>query len=91
MDIRELRKILKSSGSVLVLENNEPDFIILDYDFYKRSLEETKVDKVPDTAGLISVGQAASAKEAEIMERLNKEILTLKQQIETEEREIENI
>lgn len=88
MDIRELRKILKNSGSVLVLENNEPDFIILDYDFYKKSLEDVRADKMIDVGGPISVGQAASAKEAEMLERLNKEILSLKQQIEVEEKEI---
>jgi hypothetical protein len=86
MDIKELKNLLKNSTSVLILENGEPEFVVVDYAAYKNLLMGTKVADNP--ARMIPVGEAMAAKEAAMLERLNSEILALKQQIEAEEKEV---
>jgi len=117
MDINELKKLIKSSTSVLVLDNGDPSFVIVDYKVYKELVnergaeKEIKINSVKDPAVSeipnpeVSVDQLPSVrvspvrngsanghdfheKEAEILERLNKEILALKSQIEMEEKEL---
>ena len=115
MDINELKKLIKNSTSVLVLDNGEPSFVVLDYKTYKdiaaeRGEEkEIKINPVRSLARAQGtspedLGEATSngitqpverssfngynihEKESEILERLNKEILALKNQIEMEEK-----
>src|SRR3990167_1498183 len=40
MDTQELKKLLKGSTAVLILENGEPSFVILGYDAYKGLVSE---------------------------------------------------
>lgn len=109
MDIKELKKLLTNSTSVLILDNGEPTFVIMDYQVYSKTLgdkdaeREVKINHssvgngtepiVPfPGAGTVngqvpeSNNRPLDAREAEILERLNKEILALKHQIETEEK-----
>jgi hypothetical protein len=88
MDINELKKLIKKNTSVLVMDNGEPSFVLLGYDMYKSLISEKGGEKE------VKITQSASGpgmtpyqeKEAEILERLNREILALKNQIEQEER-----
>ena len=79
MDIQELKKLLKHSVSVLILENGEPTFVVVDYEVYK-NLAAPSEQEAPRPE------QPAGPRESEILERLNKEILALKSQIELEEK-----
>ena len=112
MDTQELKKLLKGSTAVLILDNGEPSFVILGYDSYKNLLSgsdqesevkithtninaEEKHLKIPESQpknGSIGIPTAASfnfqhkigEKEAELLEKINKEILGLKSEIEKE-------
>ncbi len=95
MDISELKQLLKNSTSVLIMENGNPDLVVMEYRAYKQlaqgSTQETSQHiptkpvasspRVPLHSDL-----AVQSREAEILERLNREIMTLKEQIEAEER-----
>ena len=128
MNTDELKKLLKNSTTVLILENGEPSLVILGYDTYKdlisgHSGAEFEVplrrdskgapaqEKVSDgkladgfrqgrdNAGIPNhtpkagaVGQAEAfqnriiEKESELLEKINKQILALKDEIENEEK-----
>ncbi|MEX2090647.1 MAG: hypothetical protein WD989_00740 [Candidatus Paceibacterota bacterium] len=96
MDVNELKKLVKNSTALLVLDNGEPSFVILNYDTYKGLLlqEPTKEVKISH----LGKGQEASVAngikkeetkgdvESEVLERINKDILALKEEIEKEEK-----
>ena len=92
MDINDLKKLIKNSGSVLVLDNGEPSFVVMGYKTYKditsegRGEKEVKINHNGSAAGLYGNHE----QETEILERLNKEILALKAQIEMEEKGLGN-
>ncbi len=96
MDISELKQLLKHSPSVLVTENGEPTLVVMDYKAYL-SREERRSDgkdaqvepKEPSEPAAEKRQQSSlSAQELEMIDRLNKEIMSLKEQIETEEQGI---
>ena len=129
MNTDELKKLLKNSTTVLILENGEPSLVILGYDTYKdlisgHSGAEFEVplrrdskgapaqEKVSDgnkwadgsrqgrdNAGIPNHTPKAGAtgqteafqnriieKESELLEKINKQILALKDEIENEEK-----
>ena len=95
MDVRELKKLLKNSTSVLILDDGEPAFVVLDYAVYKNTMLDKDREKEirinhPGPGGNGSPDHpaplATESRESEILERLNKEISALKHQIELEER-----
>jgi PHD/YefM family antitoxin component YafN of YafNO toxin-antitoxin module len=103
MNIEELKKLVKGSTAVLVLDNGEPSFVILNYNMYKdlvlqESAKEIKINHLSkDNPALVANGisgdQAKSVlpqggldTESEILERINKDILALKEEIEKEEK-----
>lgn len=94
MDIRELKNLLKNSTSVLMLDEGEPAFVILDYQVFRNltqgNEEEVRIS-TPEPGTHHGNGQAGmpplSAQEMEALERLNKEIQALKEQIAAEEKE----
>lgn len=128
MNIDELKKLLKNSTTVLILENGEPSLVILGYDTYKDLISdysgaefetplrrdpkgEPAQEKVSDgkradgsrqgrdnagvpnhTSKVGATGQAESfqnriiEKESELLEKINKQILALKDEIENEEK-----
>lgn len=94
MDIRELKQLLKNSVSLLILENGEPAFVVVDYKVYRdlmaRDQQEAAValSASQPAARPTSGEQPVDPKEVEVLERLNKEILALKSQIELEERNL---
>lgn len=150
MDTQELKKLLKGSTAVLILDNGEPSFVVLGYDSYKNLISsqdqevEVKIHPVrslardevasptefldwpkhsqettlrKDLGGATSYGighpgngkinipqkfESASPdsnngtdkfqrrigeKEAELLEKINKEILALKSEIDKEEKD----
>ena len=90
LDIRELKKLIKDSNAVLVLDEGQPSFVVLNYKAYRDLTEERGEKEIPinhPTANASSLnGYSYHERETDILERLNKEILALKNQIETEEK-----
>ncbi|MBI4158390.1 MAG: hypothetical protein HY505_02115 [Candidatus Yanofskybacteria bacterium] len=106
MNTNELKKLLKGSTAVLILEDGEPSFVILGYDAYKDLLsdqeKEIKINhpveaksRPADNERQISNGaenkfqHRIGEKEAEMLEKINKQILALKNDIEKEEKSAE--
>ncbi|MDP3697404.1 MAG: hypothetical protein Q8R55_05300 [Candidatus Taylorbacteria bacterium] len=90
MDISELKKLIKNSTAVLVLDDGEPSFVMLGYNTYKDMVAEKGGEKeikiTQNYNGAAFSGGSFHEKETEILDRLNKEILALKNQIEMEEK-----
>jgi len=106
MNIEELKKLVKKSTAVLILDNGEPSFVILGYDFYRdlvfqEPVKEVKIsssrsetghsDKIPglgpvSTTNGLSHNERKSDMEAEVLEKINNDILALKEEIEKEEK-----
>jgi hypothetical protein len=96
MDIRELKQLLKHSASVLIMENGEPSLVVTNYQTF-RSMGDAQqgegaapVEVQEHNGQIRESGQqsALSVQELEMIDRLNKEIMALKEQIEAEEREV---
>lgn len=98
----ELKKLLKGSTAVLILDNGEPSFVVLGYESYKSLLSdretEVKINRPSNGRPDLSQNRGLSGlddnkfqhhiseKEAELLEKINKEILSLKNEIEKEEK-----
>lgn len=73
----------------MIIDNDQPTFVIVDYKVYRNMIagEENSLRPNLNFADQrISQSSNLGAQELEIIERLNKEILALKNQIESEER-----
>ena len=131
MNTDELKKLLKGSTAVLILENGEPSFVILGYDAYKGLVseqeKEVKINRLatelPDadvkTPSRPVLSETAvqprsfekepgqrdpvqfwerdgrfrhrvGEKESEFLEKINKQILALKDEIDKEENSANN-
>lgn len=86
MDINELKKLIKKNTSVLVLDNGEPSFVLLGYETYKSLTAEKAGEKEVKITQPANGSTVFHERESEILERLNREILALKNQIEMEEK-----
>ena len=89
MDIKELQKLIKDSTAVLVLDNGEPSFVLMGYEMYKGLVIEKggeKEIKITQSTNNVMLDNHHHDRESEILDRLNKEILALKNQIEMEEK-----
>lgn len=84
LDMRELKPLLRQSGSVVVVEDGQPSVVIVDYGVYRGLVRAPAESAVQQGSSLASA--TPSTADAEFVERLNKEILALKNQIESEER-----
>jgi len=136
MDTQELKKLLKGSTAVLILEDGEPSFVILGYDAYKGLLGDRPAPEVDiplrrgddgnkddrgtengSTRGQYRHGDTGNwdketknvstrrqyrhgdgqfqhrvgEKEAEMLEKINKQILALKDEVEKEEKSAGNV
>ena len=121
MQIDELKKLIKNSTAVLVLDNGQPSFVVVDYKMYKDLVSDRvgekevkiikehhanhsfngnprteRVEQQPSVAEQSPHGRSSydgytlHERDMEILERLNKEILALRNQIESEERGLGN-
>ena len=96
MNVDELKKLVKHSTAVLVLDNGEPSFAILSYDMYKDLVLGSKEKEIKINHGMANGVSHIEEKvitkpvlpenELEILERINKDILALKSEIEKEEK-----
>lgn len=93
MNIKELKQLIKNSASVLIMENGEPSLVVMDYKTYCAMSDEKETvrsnPEIPtEPAKEEHKQQSLSVQELEMIDRLNKEIMALKEQIEVEERGI---
>ena len=92
MDIGEMKKMLKNSTAVLIMDNGEPSFVVVNYESYRDLLanpaaggeREIKINATNGTA----LSKVSASGEVELLERINKDILALKAQIEEEEKQL---
>lgn len=85
MDINELKNMLKHSTAVLIMDNGDPSFVVLDYTSYKKMLQGEESGQIGN--GLVAPAPSkAQSSESELLERINKDILALKEQIDQEEK-----
>ena len=77
MDFNQLKKLVKKLGGILVLNGNEPEFVILSYDQY---------EKINGATENTEDGQEKQEQnEEKTIEKLNQEILALKEEIRQKE------
>lgn len=90
MEIHELKKLVKNSTAVVVLEDNEPAFVVMNYQTYQNIAEgkEDKEVRINHSGNGVSVKISTKEGELEILDRINKEILALKDEIEKEEKSL---
>ena len=74
----ELKNLVSQIGSLVLVENNQPKFVIIAYD--KLS---SVIHKSIDNSGNFDKDSSE-----ELIDRLNKEILVLKEQVVEKEREL---
>lgn len=96
MNVEELKKLVKHSTAVLVLDNGEPAFAILGYEMYKDLVlagkeKEIKINHSSANGAVVREENSVPKpilpeNELEILERINKDILALKSEIEKEEK-----
>ena len=87
MNINELKQLLKDGKTnVLVLDNGEPAFVVVSYDQFKsmNMEKEIKVNHAPEIPR--PEKQPLGEGELEILERINKDIQALKDELEKEEK-----
>lgn len=83
--------MLKKSTAVLILENGDPSIVVVDYKTYKELIgddgKELPVPPPPSSSQRFAV---PSSGEVELLERINKDILALKEQIEEDEKALDH-
>lgn len=82
--------MLKKSTAVLIMENGDPSLVVVDYATYKGLLGEgNEAPKTASPAALVAPKPGLTPGETELLERINKDILALKEQIAEEEKALE--
>lgn len=86
MDIGELKKMLKNSTAVLIMDNGEPSFVVVNYDSYRELASKGEREIKVHASNGSTAPKPQPPQELELLERINKDILALKAQIEDEEK-----
>lgn len=84
----EIREILRSIPAVLVVEDGRPAYVITQYDAWRSMASGERVrvhNGRPGHLGTHSAQRTVEPQEAQVLERLNKEILSLREQIQMQE------
>jgi len=77
MNFSRLKELVRKLGGLLVLDGDEPAFVVLSYDKYQKMEQGEEVPVIAN--GISEIG------DEETMERLNQEILVLKEEIRQKE------
>lgn len=83
MNFIELKELVKKLGGIVVMNGNIPEFVILSYANYKRIEELKNPPAGPDSA--VGAGGKPDPSEGDAIEKLNREILALKEEIRQKE------
>ncbi len=80
-DLQKLKDLSKRIGGILVMDGNNPEFVILSYESFMKSESESNSQVAqPQQMGI-------SEEEQQMIESLNKEIEALKEEIRQKETE----
>jgi hypothetical protein len=84
---QEIRELLRSLPAVVVVENDRPAFVIMTHEAWRQVTQDQPVRITSTRPGhLTSSGRSpGDHQEMQILERLNKEILSLRNQIQVQE------
>lgn len=74
----ELKNLVSQLGTLVIVENNQPKFIVFSYDKFNGVIHKS----------IDNSGNLAQDSNEELIDRLNKEILALKEQVAEKEREL---
>ena len=101
---KELKNLVSQFGTIVVIENDVPRFVVMTYDKFDAALSATgshaqrdrvihknidnSGDIAQDSNETLSVSNSHAQRDEEMADRLNKEILALKEQVAEKEREI---
>lgn len=77
----ELKNLVSQLGSLAVVENNQPRFIIMTYDKFNSVIHKS-VDNSSD------FDKNRNEESEEIIDRLNEEIFALKEQVSEKEKDL---
>jgi hypothetical protein len=79
-DFEKLKSITKRLGGILVMNGNEPEFVIMPYEKFEAegSMKASSVPSAPQTA-------PAEHQDDPLVDQLNNEILALKEEIRQKE------
>ena len=85
----EIREILRSIPAVLVVEDGRPAYVITEYDAWRALAQGQPVRVSNSRPGHLSPRPSSESpgdsQETQVLERLNKEILSLRDQIQMQE------
>ena len=80
MDFKQLKELAKKLGGILVMDGNSPDFVLLSYQKYIELQQQVSQNTTPP-----STNRQTDVSEDLLIERLNKEIASLKEEIRQKE------
>lgn len=78
MDFSELKQLAKKLGGILVMNGNSPEFVVLAYDQYQKLTGGAHTERRANPNRL-------TPEEEQTIEKLNEEILALKEEIRQKE------
>ena len=81
MDFNQLKELARKLGGILVMNGNEPEFVILTFGDFER----LQSGKTNNTLIADELARSDSEDESAAIEKLNKEILVLKEEIRLKE------
>ena len=85
----EIREMLRSIPAVLVVEDGQPAYVITEYETWRRVAQGEQVRVSNGKPGHLSPRPSrppvSDPQETQVLERLNKEILSLREQIQMQE------
>ncbi|MEK7537110.1 MAG: hypothetical protein AAB584_01560 [Patescibacteria group bacterium] len=90
----ELKNLVSSLGTLVIVENNQPKFIVMTYDKFNSVIHKS-IDNSSnfnkDSNETLSVSGYHAQRDEEIVNRLNEEIFALKEQVVEKEKEFSNL
>ena len=75
---KELEKLVSSLGGLVIVENDQPKFVVMSYDKFNSVIHKS----------LDNSGDFDKDSNEETVDRLNEEILALKEQVAEKEKEL---
>lgn len=88
MDIVELKKLLKASTSIVLIDDGKPSVVMMSYDAYRKLTADERPTEPVAPQPRNSEGSMTTA-EYELLDRLNSEITALKEEIASQEKQLE--
>ena len=92
---QELKKLVSELGTLVVIEENQPKFIVMSYDKFKGLVIHKNIDNSTGSLSTLSENRSVDNSgnfdkysSEEVIDRLNSEILALKEQVAEKEKEL---